>query len=223
MRSGLLTTLDVRPSLIRSSNEFLVKAIKGKSVLNVGAAGGIQSYLPDDIDIWPHKAFMSAAAEIDAIDINHEDIKYAAKYGYEIEYGNCEIVDRGKKYDAIILSDVIEHVEQPGRALVNLVGHLRPNGKLYITTPNPFYVADVLRALLNLAPHVFWDHQTAYFAEHIQGICDRHNLRLESVAYFTGTDSRAGFSVKSAIIRSIGTLVPRLNQSFLATISARSR
>jgi len=46
-----------------------------------------------------------------------------------------DLVAKGESYDGIVLSHVIEHVEQPVIFLEKLVNLLKPGGRLYLSTP----------------------------------------------------------------------------------------
>jgi 2-polyprenyl-3-methyl-5-hydroxy-6-metoxy-1,4-benzoquinol methylase len=47
-----------------------------------------------------------------------------------------ELVASGEKYDAVICSEVLEHLTDPGALLKVLSASLAPNGRLIITVPN---------------------------------------------------------------------------------------
>lgn len=47
-----------------------------------------------------------------------------------------ELVASGEKYDAVICSEVLEHLNDPGALLQVLSASLAPNGRLIITVPN---------------------------------------------------------------------------------------
>lgn len=199
----------------------ILEAARGKSVLSVGAAGGVDYYLPDRPDLWMSERLRRVAGEFVGIDIDREGIRRAAGHGYSILEANCETMTLDRAFDLIVMSDVIEHVEQPPRALVNLVRHLGPGGKLFVTTPNATFVGGFLDALLNRPVGVYYDHVTLFAPEHIQAACDRHGLDLVEVGLFTQVDARtAGTRLKSMGIRILGRISPRLHNSFLAVIQA---
>lgn len=47
-----------------------------------------------------------------------------------------ELIAEGEQYDAVICSEVLEHLSDPGSLLRVLYGSLKPNGKLIVTVPN---------------------------------------------------------------------------------------
>jgi 2-polyprenyl-3-methyl-5-hydroxy-6-metoxy-1,4-benzoquinol methylase len=47
-----------------------------------------------------------------------------------------ELVASGERYDAVICSEVLEHLNDPGALLKVLYATLAPNGKLIVTVPN---------------------------------------------------------------------------------------
>ncbi|WBU31257.1 class I SAM-dependent methyltransferase [Rhodopseudomonas palustris] len=219
MKDGTLVRLSCPISSLNDAREYLLSAARNKSVLNVGAAGGVDRYLPSYLDQWPHHAFAEVAREIEGIDIDEEGIRHAAQHGTSITLANCETCDLGRFYDVIVMSDVIEHVASPTRAVTNLARHLAPGGHLLITTPNGTSLNALRTTMLRRPPSVYYDHMQIFYPEHIQAICDRHRLTLEEVFLFTNHDQRTrGFRARSIVIRGVGLLLPRLSQSFLAVI-----
>ena len=219
MRNNDLIGLEAPIKRMRSPFDYLERRAAGKSVLNVGAAGGIGGYLPGNKEIWLHHRLQQVAAEIVAVDIDRESIAYARKYDVEILHANCETMDLERKFDLIVLSDVIEHMDAPVHAIVNLMRHLAPGGALCITTPNATAAVGFARALLRSRPNVYWDHVGCYMPEHIQGICDRYNFKLTEIYFFDHTDGRSLKNiVKSRLSAVITGLFPGLATAFLAVV-----
>ena len=124
-----------------------------------------------------------------------------------------------ESFDLIVLSDVIEHLNNPGLALANLADHLAPGARMIITTPNATFAGNFLKTLLRLPLDVYWDHTALYAPEHIQALCDRHSYRLESLAYYTLQDRRSlATKTKSAVVTVLGWFNPRFHGAFLCVI-----
>lgn len=192
----------------------------GQKVLNVGAAGNVRSYREQGLDGWIHKRLTETAAKVVGLDINLEEIEAARELGYDIASGNCETFASEQRFNLIVLSDVIEHLDNPALALENLASLLTPGGQLVISTPNATAAGNFLRVLLHRPPSVYWDHVALYAPEHIQALCDRHGLRLDSVTFYTLADHSAGTSLaKRLAIAFLGRVFPRLHGAFLCVIA----
>lgn len=198
---------------------YMAQAAAGRAVLNVGAAGGVAGYLPHNKEIWLHHRLAQAAGQLVGIDIDKPAIDYAGKHGVTILNENCETMSLADRFDLIVLSDVIEHMNAPVDAVVNLMRHLKPQGKLCITTPNPLSLLGLTRLPLGQAPNVYWDHVACYLPEHIQAICDRYGFALKAIYYFDHVDRRTRLlSAKSYLSIAVGKLLPRVSSSFMAVI-----
>jgi 2-polyprenyl-3-methyl-5-hydroxy-6-metoxy-1,4-benzoquinol methylase len=60
------------------------------------------------------------------------------KYGDFYRYGDLfKLAEIGKeKYDCVIMTEIIEHVENPKDFIMAAISLLKENGKLILTTPN---------------------------------------------------------------------------------------
>ena len=151
MREGDLVRLDVGLQKMRDPFEFIEQRATGKRILNVGAGGGVQLYLPSNKDVWLHERLRRCADELIGVDIDEDSIEYAAAQGYTILNENCETMALNKQFDLIVMSDVIEHVNAPVTAIDNLLAHLADDGLLIITTPNINDYDNQKPAVINLS------------------------------------------------------------------------
>lgn len=96
-------------------------------VLECGAGGGEFSYL-----------LASRGYRLTGIEPNDGYREYAAaEYGVDLRPGTIDDNDfAAGEFDLITLFHVLEHVPDPGAALVRLAGWLRSGGHLYIEVPN---------------------------------------------------------------------------------------
>lgn len=81
-----------------------------------------------------------AGLKVTAVDINENYLGYAKKR-YErgdVEYrvGNLETLSIDKKYDLVVLGELLEHVSEPALFLSRVYTCLEENGILVVTTPN---------------------------------------------------------------------------------------
>jgi len=222
MEANSLTRLDVEPRLTSDIFGYILSQTAGKTVLNVGAAGGVQEYLPHNREIWLHHRLGRTSRELVGTDIDEDGIEHARKHGVEILRLDCEVMQLGRDFDAIVMSDVVEHLDGPVRAICNLMRHLAPGGRMYLTTPNPTAFNAFARVLLRRELNVFWDHVSCYLPEHIQTICDRHGYCMKELRFFDHIDRQSvSNQFKSYLAKAASRINPRWATAFLAVIEKR--
>lgn len=126
--------IEVFRKFLRSSNKTSLR------ILDLGCGGGYDLFLiAKEIDSRDIRLF--------GIDINPNYIKYARR---RTEYEGCsnimefclvdirELSERflPDTFDFIICSEVIEHLQDPKKAVLDCLGLLAPGGQAVITTPN---------------------------------------------------------------------------------------
>lgn len=102
------------------------------------------------------------------VDIDEEGVELLQKRGYNVVSADVETMDLGRQFDAIVAGEIIEHLPNPGRALVCLRKHLKPTGRLLLTTCNPFYVKQFWKIVRYDDVQVHEEH-TAWFDPHTLG------------------------------------------------------
>ena len=84
-------------------------------------------------------AILDVTTRVTAVDISETSIKLAKRFvnNDRVDYRLQDILtfDDDRKFDFIVLGEVLEHVEQPLELLVKLHGLLAPDGVFYFTTP----------------------------------------------------------------------------------------
>ena len=213
--------MQVQPQRLSNLRDFLVARARGKSVLHVGAAGGIHAYLPDHRERFLHHDLTKAAREIIGIDIDSDGIEHAALHGETIMYADCEELDLGRTFDTIVMLDVIEHLERPGVALDRLMAHLDEGGELIISTPNPTHFGMFMKILLHRPLEVYWDHITSFMPENLQVLCNSHGYRISELFFYTHPNEWSfGNRVKTAINRAVSVPVKRWSNAFIVVVRA---
>jgi len=113
--------------------QWLINHVRGEIILNVGFIGKGA----DGIDL--HKALKkrNKKAFLVGIDINKELLlKFREKHtlmgnAYSLPFDN-------KSFDAVVLGEIIEHFFDITGLISEVSRVLKPRGKLYLTTPNPY-------------------------------------------------------------------------------------
>ncbi|MDR1064504.1 MAG: methyltransferase domain-containing protein [Azoarcus sp.] len=224
MQRDEVVHLQIRTREISDPVSYILQAAIGRRVLNVGAGGGVERYLPEHRDLWLHARLRNVAAEVTGIDIDHDSIEFASRHGVKIDYGDCENVCFDHPFDLIVMSDVIEHVNAPLYAISNLARQLSPQGRLLITTPNLTHYGMIGKAWFGKNTSVYYDHVMGFLPEHFQAISNRLGLSLTDIAFFSHIDSRSMLNrYKSLLSRFIGKLIPRAHSSLLVILESQER
>ena len=67
----------------------------------------------------------------------------------------------GEKFDIVNIGDVIEHVNDPVKLILFAKRHLKENGKIIVSTPNPYFYKHIYRCVRETTfianfEHTFW-------------------------------------------------------------------
>jgi SAM-dependent methyltransferase len=127
------------------------------TVLDVGFWG--QANLPDRSD-WPHRIIESITKELWGVDIVYDESMLSQRDRYARMSAESFSVDQ--KFDVIVALDLIEHIPNPGLFLDRAKAHLKPGGRLLISTPNTFNLFVMAGKLTHPEPPINSDH-TVYF------------------------------------------------------------
>lgn len=118
------TYWSVRESLRKSFG----KHKKNISILEIGSGLGYLTY-----------SLNKAGYPTIGLDLSHEAVEKANKrYGNFYEAGDLFVVskERSHRYDCIVMTEILEHVEDPKSFVETALSMLKDDGKLIMTTPN---------------------------------------------------------------------------------------
>lgn len=121
----------------------IVDLCRDKNVLDVGCIGQDKS---SESEHWLHARIAKVSTSTIGADIDQKGIDSLQGKGYEI-YTPEELESKinGKKFDAIVMGDVIEHVDNPVEFLQFYTKYLADDGKMIICTPNVFGIRYTLQ------------------------------------------------------------------------------
>lgn len=213
MRENDFVVPNKKVRVIDHAHEKICDMSKGRRVLNVGAAGNATVYRDHGRIGWLHARLSESAAHLIGLDIDADEVEIAREMGFDMIAGNAETIQLDEHFDLIILADVLEHVDNPGLLLQNMIDHLMSeDSRIVVTTPNATAMGSIVRSLLSRPMNTYWDHVATYLPEHLQAICDRHDYLLEEIAMFSFADERTPLvRLKSHMIRWMGSIAPRIN------------
>ncbi len=158
---------------------IIKKLVAGKDVLDVGGVGQTSAYC-----LW--NEIKSSARNLTGIDISSSN-------NPDIALGNMENYDFKRKFEVIILGDVLEHVDNQGLLLDNVRKHLKSDGLLIITTPNAKWPT-VFKT--TNPTHTLWhDHST------LSVILARHGFTIINFKYYYGNKLDYNIFLRPLILR----------------------
>ena len=96
------------------------------------------------------------------LDLDAEGVEVLKQRGYNAVCGDVHVVDLDRQFDTIIAGEIIEHLDNPGQFLCNMHRHLKPGGRLVVSTPNPFYAKQRGKIWRRKLPQVHEEH-TCWF------------------------------------------------------------
>lgn len=116
----------------KSRRKYIVDLLKSlpkdSTILDIGSSSGIL------LNELKDEGFNSE--NLYGIDISEEAIKNCKENGIENAFVmDAQNITLDKKFDVIIASDCLEHLEQDKKALTNWKSLLKDNGKLYVFVP----------------------------------------------------------------------------------------
>lgn len=116
---------------------FIERLLTGKDVLDIGVVSHSARYF--DLADWRHGRIVKVAKSCLGIDILKDLLDDLANKGFNVACVDATSDrDLGTRYDAVFIGDVVEHVNNPCDLLAFGGRHLTADGRLYVTTPNPF-------------------------------------------------------------------------------------
>ncbi|XP_026496328.2 ubiquinone biosynthesis O-methyltransferase, mitochondrial-like [Vanessa tameamea] len=172
------------------TQDNLSSVLKGKTILDVGCGGGILS-----------EGLAKLGAKVVGIDASKELIevaKYHASNNKELinnlpTYINTTMEEHStihaEKYDAVVASEIIEHVVEKELFLESCVRATKPNGKLFFTTPSKtrmaqFFIIFVNERILHAIPKDTHQYDKLLTPSELESMLEKNNCKVESTRGF---------------------------------------
>lgn len=175
--------------------DHVKEEIHGKRVLDIGICEHDFSFI--DKENWRHKILAENAEYCLGIDILDDILEELKRRGYNVRKADATSEeDLGERFDVVFIGDVLEHVSRPVDLLLFAKRHLLPNGKILVTTPNPFYFYLFFEVIRNGLAMANLDHVSYVTPTLALELGRRAGLDLSRFIFFKGSNRRWKYLVK---------------------------
>jgi 2-polyprenyl-3-methyl-5-hydroxy-6-metoxy-1,4-benzoquinol methylase len=195
--------------------DFIPELARGKRVLDVGCVdhtiANAQMKISDGT--WLHDRMCKTASSVVGLDYSLEGVQALNAMGYNIVHGDAMTIDLGEQFDVVNCGEIIEHLENPGIFLRNMVRHIRPGGRLVVTTPNAYFALHMVEAIF-ANRYNRWNHEHTQWFDYftLGNLFDRVGLSIEECRHFARSRKT------QAVLNAIGAGCPAILASTLVMV-----
>ena len=173
--------------------------VERRTVLDIGAGSGI-----DRLD-WMHALVASVADETVGIELDDALATRARDLGFNVIAADAQTMELGRTFQVVWAGELIEHLSCVGGFLDAAHRHLEPGGRLVLTTPNAFAIANFVYRIGG-RPRINKGH-TCWFDEVTLGqLLRRHGFEVVEVSY---VGHRTPGRLRALLASTVRALLPR--------------
>jgi 2-polyprenyl-3-methyl-5-hydroxy-6-metoxy-1,4-benzoquinol methylase len=182
-------------SKIYDRRSLICHAVEGKKVLHIGCTDTPFTEERLRGKNLLHQELQSYVSHLSGLDVDEKAISIMEKYGiknlyaysiYELSEFNKEKINHN--FDYIVMTEVLEHLSNPGSALVEISKYIRRNNKnteLIITVPNIHsYFSNFSDPFLNREV-VHPDHLCYYSYSTLRRLLESTGFEIQDIRYVT--------------------------------------
>jgi 2-polyprenyl-3-methyl-5-hydroxy-6-metoxy-1,4-benzoquinol methylase len=124
----------------RTRAEIIIDLCRGRKVVDIGCVSHQAKNINDEK--WLHGKIVKVASECLGVDIDRPGVEAMLEQGFNVLLadvtGDLTTLRAHGPFDVVVAGEVIEHLGNPEALLLAAHTLLKAEGKLIITTPNPF-------------------------------------------------------------------------------------
>ena len=171
----------------RTREEIITDLCRDKKVVDIGCVDHEASKITEER--WLHGKILKVASECLGIDNDASGIDAMRRQGFNVQLvditGDLSGLRELGPFDVVVAGEVIEHLGNPESLLLAARELLGPQGKLILTTPNPFAP---WRAVAGMRRQVWEnvDHVTLLFPSGMVELAERCGMRVTMVTTVGG-------------------------------------
>jgi 2-polyprenyl-3-methyl-5-hydroxy-6-metoxy-1,4-benzoquinol methylase len=161
--------------------KFATRYCQNKSVLDIGCV----QHNPENYKskYWLHKALKQVSSDLVGIDLYEEGVQYLNDKGFNIILADAQSFDLGRQFDVIVAGDLIEHLENFSGFFSSCVKHMHSESRLLISTPNPWYWRNIIKAALSKEVNNNPEHTCWLCPRTLRQLVSRHGLDIGEIIF----------------------------------------
>lgn len=133
---------------------------------------------------WLHAEIRQHAATTLGIDMEQAEVQKLKEKGLDVTTANAETFDFDRSFDVIVAGELIEHLSNPGDFLQRCREHVREDGTVIISTPNPRDLQIIYWYATENESRVNPEHTTWFDQYVIRELVSRHGFELSEWEYY---------------------------------------
>jgi SAM-dependent methyltransferase len=193
-------------------SDAILKWVKGPEVLDVGCTG---HFVNIGSPQWLHGRLREKFPSVSGIDISEANAAILRERGFDKIYvQSAETFQLSDRFDTIVAGELIEHLANPGLFLQQARAHLKPGGRLVLTTPNAFSLLFISYALFKYPKTCENLQHTCWFCpQTIKELVERSGFKIEHFELFddySPNSSSRRYRLFVTLRRGFGFLLPKL-------------
>ena len=179
--------------------EFVIEYSVGKNVLHLGCVDVGLILNKQMKGLWLHERIHQVASSVWGVDMDVDGIQlmrsqgYAHLYQADIEQLESIPEIANQEFDLILLTEVLEHLDNPGNFLQSLKLLFKPNTELLVTVPNATSLGNIITNL-NGRELVHPDHNYWYSWHTITTLFNKYGYATHCVGVYSQHDFRRSIS-----------------------------
>lgn len=155
--------------------DAILERVRGPTVLDLGCVQPNKDNIGGDD--WLHGRLDTAYETVVGVDIDAEEVRRLNNSGYTVHHTDVESMKLDIRADTVVAGELIEHISNPGLLLDRIGEHVKRDGTVILTTPNPWAIVH-LRRHLSGSFHINDEHTAWYGPETLRQLFDRHGFKV---------------------------------------------
>ena len=142
----------------------------------------------------------TAASEVVGVEVDAATVAALRSKGFVVEHADAESLDLGRTFDVVFAGELVEHLSNFDGFFATAHRHLGEDGRLVLTTPNVFSLANIVYRMTPGAVRTNRDHTCWFCADTISTLLRRHGFEPD-VSYIRHETPGRARSIATGVLR----------------------